>query len=133
MVPVYPLSHGSEGPLDGGRGASSLPTDAPCCWVLVATANPSLEPCLGPAGVSLSEEPLQEPLAGAALPGVCGSLKCSQQLLLCPWLSSDLFSTTVSCFPMSPPDPSPAMSRSPRRAALERVGGFCLLELLRVA
>lgn len=72
----------------------------------------------------ITEEPLEEPLPGAALPGL---------LLLCPWLSSNLFSTTISCFPMSPPGPSPAISRSPRRAALGKVGGFQLLELLRVA
>lgn len=28
--------------------------------------------------------------------------------LLCPWLLSDLFLTTISYFPMSPPDPSPS-------------------------
>lgn len=81
---------------------------------------------LGFQGVHCLRSPSR---AGADLLGVGDSLKWSQQLLLCPWLSSDLFSTTISCFPVSPPSPSPAMSHSPRRAALDRVGGFQLLEL----
>lgn len=51
LVPECP--EGPPSPPDGGRGASSLPTGAACSWVLVARANPSMEPCAGASpGVS---------------------------------------------------------------------------------
>lgn len=109
------LSPGSEGPPsppDGGRGASSLPTDAPLLGAGCQSTPQHGAVCggqLGFQGIQCLRSPSRSPWLG-----VCDSLKWSQQLLLChgPHL---IYFQQISCFPMSPPNPSPAMSCSPRR------------------
>lgn len=127
------LSPGSEGPPsppDGGRGASSLPTDAPLLGAGCQSTPQHGAVCggqLGFQGIQCLRSPSRSPWLG-----VCDSLKWSQQLLLGPWPSSNLFSTNLLLSHVSSQS-QPCHELLPKERALERVGGFQLLELLRVA